>query len=76
MQIIKYNKTYENIWDEFIKDSKNGNVFHTRKFLNYHKDKFKDVSILIYKKINYYPFFLLLNLKIKSYLIEVLLMED
>lgn len=50
MKIIKYNKTYENIWDKFITESKNGNIFHTRKFLNYHKDKFKDASILIYKK--------------------------
>ena len=50
MKIIKYNKTYENIWDEFIKNSKNGNIFHTRKFLNYHKDKFTDNSLLIYNK--------------------------
>ena len=50
MQIIKYNEKYKNLWDEFIKNSKNGNIFHTRKFLSYHKDKFIDHSILIYKK--------------------------
>ena len=51
MKIIKYNQNYEKIWDEFVKTSKNGNIFHTRKFLSYHpKDRFKDESILIYKK--------------------------
>jgi hypothetical protein len=51
MQIIKYNENYQNIWDEFVKNSKNGTIFHTRKFLSYHpKDRFKDASILIYKK--------------------------
>lgn len=51
MQIIKYNENSQNIWDEFVKNSKNGTIFHTRKFLSYHpKDRFKDASILIYKK--------------------------
>jgi len=50
MQIIEYCEKYFDIWDEFIKNSKNGNIFHTRKFLSYHKDRFIDKSILIYKK--------------------------
>ena len=50
MQIVKYKESYEKTWDDFVAKSKNGNVFHTRKFLNYHKDKFVDHSVLIYKK--------------------------
>jgi len=51
MKIVKYNAEYAKLWDEFIKNSKNGTIFHTRKFLSYHpKDRFKDKSILIYKK--------------------------
>ncbi len=51
IKIVKYNQNYEKIWDEFVKTSKNGNIFHTRKFLSYHpKDRFEDKSILIYKK--------------------------
>ena len=51
MNIIKYNENYEKIWDEFVKNSKNGNIFHTRRFLSYHsKERFIDKSILIYKK--------------------------
>ena len=50
MNIIKYTPSHQNIWDEFVKNSKNGNIFHTRKFLNYHKERFIDHSIVIYKK--------------------------
>ena len=50
MKIIKYSDTFFDLWDEFVKNSKNGTIFHTRKFLSYHKNKFVDESILIYKK--------------------------
>lgn len=37
-------------WDEFIENSDNGTMFHTRKFLSYHpKDKFTDASLVILK---------------------------
>jgi len=50
LELVKYNQNYEKIWDEFIANSKNGNIFHTRKFLSYHKDKFIDESIMFFKK--------------------------
>jgi hypothetical protein len=51
MKIVEYNDNYQDIWDEFVKNSKNGTIFHTRKFLSYHPaERFKDESILIYKK--------------------------
>jgi hypothetical protein len=51
MKIVKYNENFSNLWDEFVKNSKNGTIFHTRKFLSYHpSERFKDESILIYKK--------------------------
>jgi hypothetical protein len=49
MQIIKYQKEYQTLWDNFVKSSKNGTLFHTQKFLSYHKDRFIDMSILIFK---------------------------
>jgi hypothetical protein len=52
MQIIKYEKKYEKMWDEFINNSKNGTIFHTQKFLSYHQDKFIDTSIMIFKNNN------------------------
>lgn len=47
--IIKYNDELFHAWDNFVNNSVNGNIYHTRNFLNYHhKDKFIDSSILIY----------------------------
>jgi hypothetical protein len=38
-------------WDSFVKNSDNGTIFHTRKFLSYHpKTRFKDASIVVMKK--------------------------
>lgn len=40
-------------WDDFVEQSDNGTMFHTRRFLSYHpEDRFKDASIVIRKKKN------------------------
>lgn len=50
LSIEKFNIKNDEKWDNFImKDSINGTFIHTRKFLNYHKDKFNDHSLLIKK---------------------------
>jgi len=48
MEIKKYDESLAKEWDEFVSNSINGTIYHSRKFLNYHKDKFQDESILIY----------------------------
>ena len=50
MDFIKYSDEMNLVWDEFISESVNGNFFHTRKFLNYHKEKFADRSLFIFDK--------------------------
>lgn len=47
--IKKYEADMETIWDNFVNDSVNGNFQELRCFLNYHKDKFIDHSLLFYK---------------------------
>jgi len=38
-------------WDDFVENSDNGTMFHTRRFLSYHpEDRFKDVSLILTKK--------------------------
>lgn len=50
LSIEKFNIKNDEKWDDFIiKDSSNGTFLHTRNFLNYHKDKFYDHSLLIKK---------------------------
>lgn len=44
-----YNDSYETQWDLFVmKNSRNGTIYHSRKFLKYHGNKFIDSSILLF----------------------------
>jgi len=52
-KVIPFNKSNisDKVWDEFVQQSDNGTLFHTRKFLSYHpKNRFIDSSIVILKK--------------------------
>lgn len=51
--IKKYTELYFNKWNNFVLNySLNGTIYHTKSFLNYHKNKYNDASILIYDKTN------------------------
>lgn len=49
VEIVKYEKKYEDRWDAFVnKEGVNGTFLQTRRFLNYHPTgRFKDASIMI-----------------------------
>lgn len=48
LNIQEYSKEYEEKWDYFILNtSTNGTFLHTRNFLNYHKKRFIDRSLMI-----------------------------
>lgn len=51
ISVVKYDKeTHQEIWDDFVYKTANGNLFQTRKFLNYHPaDKFTEHSLLFYE---------------------------
>ncbi len=48
MDVIKYDKSKRVIWDEFIKNSKNGHFMFYRDYMEYHSNRFEDYSLLIY----------------------------
>ena len=48
MIITKYNKEHKNIWNEFVKNSKNGHFFFHRDYMEYHSDRFQDFSLLFF----------------------------
>lgn len=49
MEVIQYEKKYNDLWEEFVEDSSNGTIFHTRKFLSYHAPgKFTDNSLMFF----------------------------
>ncbi|MBO5144127.1 MAG: GNAT family N-acetyltransferase [Lachnospiraceae bacterium] len=54
MEIVRYQDSFEKAWDRFIdKDSINGTLLQTRRFLNYHEEgRFEDYSLLVMKGSN------------------------
>ena len=54
INIVRYNDSFENKWDDFIeKESLNGTFLQSRNFLNYHpKERFKDHSLIVLKGTN------------------------
>lgn len=50
IEIKRYTENDVKIWNEFIPKSKNAVFFFHRNFLDYHKDIFKDHSLLVYYK--------------------------
>lgn len=50
LAIERFNNENKERWDSFIiNDSANGTFLHSRRFLNYHKDRFVDYSLLVKK---------------------------
>lgn len=51
MTIEPYHERDAESWDAFVKESNNGTLFHTRKFLSYHPSgRFRDKSLIFLKK--------------------------
>lgn len=46
LSIIKYQDRDKDIWDALIKTSPNGTFLHQRDFMDYHRDRFEDYSLL------------------------------
>ena len=48
MKIVPYQDIYQETWDRFIlEESWNGTFLHTRRFLSYHNEQFKDMSLIV-----------------------------
>lgn len=47
--IKKFTPESELVWDNFLKESVNGNFQESRAFLNYHRDRYIDHSLMFYK---------------------------
>ncbi|MBP9774091.1 MAG: GNAT family N-acetyltransferase [Candidatus Peribacteraceae bacterium] len=49
MQVVRFQSSHEQQWETFVAASRNGTVFHTRRFLAYHPaDRFEDHSLLFF----------------------------
>lgn len=48
-RIIRYSQEYYNDWDNFVKRSKNATFLHLRAYMEYHRDRFPDHSLIIFR---------------------------
>lgn len=48
INIIKYSEEYKELWNKFNNDAKNSLFMFDRNYMDYHKDRFKDHSLLFY----------------------------
>ena len=48
LKIVKYDKKYKLLWDEFISNSKNGVFLFYRDYMEYHADRFTDFSLMFF----------------------------
>jgi hypothetical protein len=49
LNIIKYNPEFKRLWDSFVSESHNGTFLFFRDYMEYHSDRFKDHSLLIFE---------------------------
>ena len=47
-RIERYDDSHRNAWDHFVRTSKNGTFLICRGYMEYHRDRFEDSSILAY----------------------------
>jgi hypothetical protein len=50
MYIQEYDEAYATHWDSFVPNTVNGTFLHTRRYLSYHQDRFRDRSLVILDK--------------------------
>lgn len=50
IEIKRYEPSKFHEWDEFISNSKNGTFLLKRDYMDYHADRFNDMSLMIYRK--------------------------
>lgn len=48
MKIILYNDSFKKQWDDFVRVSRNGTFLLCRDFIEYHADRFKELSYMVF----------------------------
>ena len=49
LKVVRYENRYKNDWDKFVNEAKNSTFLFRRDFMEYHKDRFDDFSLMIFK---------------------------
>ena len=49
LNVVKYFRDLELTWDKFIDNSKNGTFMIKRDYMDYHSDRFRDISLMFFE---------------------------
>lgn len=49
LEVKKYNNRDKKVWDSFIEHSKNSTFLFKRDFMEYHKERFEDYSLMVFE---------------------------
>jgi len=49
-EVVKYSSNFYDKWNEFVSKAKNATFLFHRDFMDYHKDRFQDYSLMVFKK--------------------------
>lgn len=50
MEVIRYSADLREEWDDLVRSSRNGTFLFERQFMDYHADRFEDISLLFARK--------------------------
>jgi Acetyltransferase (GNAT) domain len=50
MKVERYDRSQKELWDEFVKASKNGTFLFVRDYMDYHENRYLDHSLLVWDK--------------------------
>lgn len=50
LNVRLYSKEFEEAWNDFVSKSKNGTFLFHRRYMEYHADRFKDFSLLLFEE--------------------------
>lgn len=48
MKLVKYTVKHKDLWNDFVKNSKNTHFFFQRDYMEYHSDRFEDLSLMFF----------------------------
>jgi hypothetical protein len=48
MQVARYDESSKKAWDDFVRQSKNGTFLFQRDYMDYHRDRFEDHSLMVW----------------------------
>lgn len=67
IDVVPYEEKHRQLWDDFVAQSNQGTLFHTRAFLAYHPpDRFTDASLLFFKRAELLAVFPAANLRVEA----------